>query len=187
MKENYTIKIVGIAGSLREGSFNRALLQTARTMLPAGMQLKIYDLNTLPLYNDDIISAGSPPSVAGFRDVIGGADGLLIAATEYNYSISGVLKNALDWASTNGLGNILQDKPIAIMGASTMMFGTTHSQRHLRQVLHAVNARVLGRPEVFLPKAREAFSQAGELQDERFLKRINDLLLAFRDLIISSQ
>ena len=187
MKENRIIKIVGVAGSLRKASYNRALLQAAKDVLLAGMQLEIFDLNELPLYNDDMISAGPPSSVAGFRDAIGGTDGLLIAATEYNYSISGVLKNALDWASTNGLGNMLQDKPIAIMGASTMMFGTTHSQRHLRQVLHAVNARVLGRPEVFLPKAREAFSQAGEFQDERVLKRINDLLLAFRDLIISSQ
>ena len=118
------INIFGISGSSRIASFNTALLRTADEMLPKDFTLEIYIPASLPLYNDDLARGNVSDEVKFFRQKILAADGLLIASPEYNYSISGVLKNALDWAGTDTLGNLLSEKPVAIMGASKSIFGT---------------------------------------------------------------
>ena len=141
--------VLGFAGSLRRQSYNRRLLIKAGEILPEGMALEIFELNDIPLYNDDQPKENLPEALVRFREKIVGADALLIASPEYNYSMTGVLKNALDWASSNTFGNIISGKIIAIMGASRGLFGTTRSQMHLRQTLHAMNAKPLSRPEVF--------------------------------------
>lgn len=174
--------ILGFAGSLREKSFNRALLRSARENLPDGLELEIFPLNDLPLYNDDQARNKLPDSVALFREKILDADGLLIASPEYNFSFSGVLKNSLDWAGTNAIGNIISGKVIALMGASKGNFGTTRSQLHLRQVLLAVDANVINRPLVMVRNAGELMDNAGNLKDHETINRIRkllDALLAF--------
>lgn len=153
-------------------------------MLPKGLHLELFDLEGIPPYNDDVASSEPPIEVNTFREKISSADGLLISSTEYNYSISGVLKNAIDWASTNTLGNVMDGKAVGIMGASSTYFGTTHSQRHLRQVLHAVNAKTLGKPEVFLPKAGESININGELENERVLNKIKTLMVELQKMIL---
>ena len=168
--------IVGFAGSLRRHSYNRGLLRAAGELLPAEMHLETITLDELPLYNDDLASQQPPAAVLSFREKIKTADGLLIALVEYNYSISGVLKNALDWASTNTLGNILSGKTVAMMGASNGNFGTTRAQLHLRQVLHAVNAHPLSRPEVLVRTAKEKFDAGGSLTDAYTREKIGELL-----------
>lgn len=172
------MRIIGIAGSLREKSFNRVLLRHAVNYLPDNSSLEIFDLRRIPLYNEDIIQTALPDSVICFRDEINDSDAILIASPEYNYSITGVLKNALDWATTNTLGNLLVRKPIAIMGASIGAWGTTRSQLHLRQVLHAANAKVIARPEIYISNAKSVFDENGFLSDEKILKRMRDLMQA---------
>ena len=111
-------QILGISGSLRKASYNTALLRAASALVPDGISIQIFDLNPLPLYNDDLAKDGIPAPVNDFRNSIKQSNGLLIASPEYNYSLTGVLKNAIDWASTDTLGNLLIGKPTAIMGAS---------------------------------------------------------------------
>ena len=114
--------LIGFSGSLRKDSYNTTLLRTGSKLLPEGTSLHIYSLSQLPLYNDDLALNNTNPHVPSFRESIEKADGILIASPEYNYSFSGVLKNALDWASTDTLGNVLMGKPTAIMGASRSIF-----------------------------------------------------------------
>ncbi|MGI9415489.1 MAG: NADPH-dependent FMN reductase, partial [Hyphomicrobiales bacterium] len=128
-----TYKILGIAGSLREKSFNRALLAAARDMAPDGMTIEIGDISAIPLYNEDVRTAGFPDAAMEFGRRISEADGVLIATPEYNYSVPGVLKNAIDWASRLP-DQPFKDKPVAIMGAAAGRLGTARAQYHLRQV-----------------------------------------------------
>jgi chromate reductase len=130
------MKILGISGSLRKESFNTRLLHVAQTLAPAGVTIEVFDLAPIPLYNEDVRAAGYPPPVAALREAIRGADALLFATPEYNYSVSGVLKNAIDWASRPPDVPLL-DKPAAVMGASTGLNGTVRAQFHLRQILVA--------------------------------------------------
>jgi len=133
----------------------------------------------LPLYDDDLAAAGPPLPVLEFRKQIEKSDGLLIASPEYNYSITGVLKNALDWAATNTLSNLLTNKVIAIMGASRTVFGTVRAQLHLRQILLAASAIVIQKPEVYIRRVQDLSFENGILKDERTLKKIQALLDAF--------
>lgn len=176
--------IVGFAGSLRELSYNRGLLRAAQKLLPEGLSIEIITLDDLPPYNDDLAKMGIPAGVQKFRENISGADALLIASPEYNYSISGVLKNAIDWCSTNSIGNILDRKIIAVMGASTGNFGTTRGQLHLRQILHAVNARVITRPEVLVRNAAEMFDGNSSVIDKYTQKKIKDLLESLKIFLV---
>ncbi|HQL39254.1 MAG TPA: NAD(P)H-dependent oxidoreductase [Anaerolineaceae bacterium] len=157
------IHILGICGSLRRGSYNLALLHTAMEMLPTGMSMEIFDLSPLPIFNPDH-EKPFPQPVDDFRQRIAMADALLIATPEYNSSISGALKNALDWASRPPQ-QPLNGKPVAIMGASTGNFGTVRAQLHLRQVLTHVGALPLGKPEVLVARAEQVFDQEGRLTD----------------------
>ena len=159
-------QILGISGSLRKASYNTYLLRTASVLTPDSVSIQIYDLSPLPLYNDDLARDSPPPAVIDFRNSVKQSGGILIASPEYNYSFTGVLKNALDWASTDTLGNHLAGKPIAIMGASPSVFGTVRSQLHLRQVLIAANASVIQRPEIFVRKAQTMIDERENLPSD---------------------
>lgn len=169
-----TTKIIGIAGSLRMGSLNRSLLRAAARMLPDGVSLEVADISDLPLYNWDVEQElGYPDSVQRFRNQIAGADALLIATPEYNNSIPGALKNAIDWASRGGADSPLNRKPAALMGAAGRL-GSVRAQMHLRQVLMNNDLRVVQTPEVLI-SGGDNFAD-GELVNERYLDQIRRLL-----------
>jgi chromate reductase, NAD(P)H dehydrogenase (quinone) len=159
------MRILGIAGSLREGSYNRSLLRAARELLPEGVELVEYEIGTLPFYDGDVEAAGDPEAVIRFKQAIRDADALLIATPEYNRGVPGVLKNAVDWASRPPLGSPLTGKPVAIMGASTGRGGTARAQEQLRAALEFSRATVLEQPEVLVPEAFMRFDEQGELVD----------------------
>src|SRR3954469_14827795 len=127
------IRVLGFAGSLRRGSYNRAALRAAVEMMPEGGSLETFDLQGIPLYHGDVEAEGFPASVLAFKDAIRQADALLIVTPEYNYSMPGVLKNAIDWASRPAANSVFTGKPTAIMGVGGR-FGTVRAQAHLRQV-----------------------------------------------------
>ena len=170
------MRILGIAGSLREASYNRALLWTARELLPEGVKLEEFDLRSLPLYDADVEAAGDPEPVVALKEAIRGADALLIATPEYNRGIPGVLKNAIDWASRPPLASPLAGKPVAIMGASTGRGGTARAQEHLRAALEYSRAQVLEQPEVLVPEAFMRFDERGEVVDDGIRAELAELL-----------
>ncbi len=175
------INILGISGSLRRDSLNRALLRAAGGLLPDGVNLEAADISDLPLYNWDVEQeSGFPETVVRFRNQIATADGLLIATPEYNYSMPGALKNALDWASRGGQDAPLTRKPAAIMGAAGRL-GSVRAQMHLRTVLLHNDLRVVQRPEVLVPGGA-AFAD-GELVNERYLDQIRRLITGLLELI----
>jgi chromate reductase len=179
-----TVRILGISGSLRKGSYNTALLHAATELLPEATTLAISDdIALLPHYNEDLRGAGLPAEVVNFRAQIAAADAVLIASPEYNYSIPGPLKNAIDWASRPPDAPF-NDKALAIMGASPGMLGTARMQYHLRQVAVFLNMHVVNRPEVFVAKASEKFDSHGTLIDAGTRKVVGDLLLALRQLVL---
>jgi chromate reductase, NAD(P)H dehydrogenase (quinone) len=171
------LRVVGISGSLRRASYNSGLLRAAARALPPGMTLEVLDIASLPLYNADVDAAGAPPSVLELRARIAAADALLIATPEYNYSVSGVLKNAIDWASRPPRRSPLVDKPLAIMGAGGR-FGTVRAQLHLRQIAQETGMLALNKPEVLVARPWEKFSTDGELQDEATGEHVRALLEA---------
>ncbi len=176
-----TIHILGISGSLRKESYNTKLLRAAAEMLPEDMTLEIFDLSPIPLYNEDVRQRGYPESVQAFRERIATADALLIATPEYNGSLSGVLKNALDWASRSP-DPPLNEKPTAIMGATTGSFGTAKAQMHLRAVCASLNMFLVNKPGVLVMRAQDKFDTQGHLIDETargFLKALLEALMAW--------
>jgi chromate reductase, NAD(P)H dehydrogenase (quinone) len=172
-----TFKILGISGSLRKGSYNTMALRAAQKLLPPGATMDTAEIGNLPLYNDDVRAAGYPPVVQAFRDKLAAADGLLIVTPEYNYSIPGVLKNAIDWGSRPP-DQPFNNKPIAIMGASPGVIGTARAQYHMRQCFVFLNSWVVNKPEVMIGAANTRFNEAGELTDDNSKKLISDLLQA---------
>ncbi len=170
-----TIQVLGFAGSLRQASHNRALLRVAQELQPEGMRLEIFDLLPIPLYNGDVETVGVPESVQEFKTKIRAADALLIVTPEYNYSVSGVLKNALDWASRPLRENPFAGKPLAIMGAGGMM-GTIRAQMHLRHICVELNMFPLNKPEVMIQRPCEKFNAEGSLTDEPSRERVRALL-----------
>jgi chromate reductase len=172
-------KILGISGSLRKGSFNSGLLRAAAESCPEGVDLEIFDLIAIPPYNADVESEGFPEPVRQLAERIKTSDAVLIASPEYNFGMTGVLKNALDWVSRPGLHGPLRHKPVAIMGASSGNWGTVRSQLQLRQALaSAIEAYALLRPEVMVPRASSAFDDDGNLQDEDVRERVRGLIEA---------
>lgn len=170
-------RVLGFAGSLRKGSFNRALLRAARELGTAdGIDVEIFEIGSIPPYNQDDEGA-MPDVVRDFKSRIEQADAVLLVTPEYNYSVSGVLKNAIDWASRPYGANSFDEKPVAIMGASVGMIGTGRAQYHLRQVLVYVNAHPLNRPEVMVPSAEDKFRD-GELVDAHTRQKVRELLVA---------
>jgi chromate reductase, NAD(P)H dehydrogenase (quinone) len=176
MNDAKTLKVLGISGSLRKSSYNTAALRVAQTLAPDGVRIEIFDLAPLPLYNEDVKAAGFPPVVQELRDKIKAADALLFATPEYNYSMSGVLKNAIDWASRPP-DQPFNEKPVAIMGASPSALGTGRAQYHLRQSCVFLNMHVLNKPEVMIAAAQTRFNDKGELTDEATRGLIRDLVV----------
>jgi chromate reductase, NAD(P)H dehydrogenase (quinone) len=176
------IHVVGLCGSLRAGSFNARLLRAAGTLVPEGMSLTVADIAPLPFYNADLVPAPGawPPPVQAFRDQLAAADAYLFVSPEYNYSVPGALKNALDWASRPP-GPPMATKPCAIMGITTGMFGTVRMQMHLRQVCVFMDLHPLNKPEVLVPKAEGKFDADGRLVDEETRKMVGTQLVALRD------
>ncbi|MDI6716723.1 MAG: NADPH-dependent FMN reductase [Actinomycetota bacterium] len=172
------INVLGFAGSLRKGSYNRAALRVTKKLAPEGMNIEIFELDNIPLYNGDVEARGFPASVQLFKDKIQAADALLIVTPEYNYSISGVLKNAIDWASRPPTQTPLIGKPVAIMGATVGGFGTVRAQLVLRQILFSVKCLVLVHPEVYISRAQQKFDEEGNLIDEETAVQIKNLLVA---------
>lgn len=173
------IKVLGICGSLRKGSFNRMALRVAQEMAPAGMKIDIADISAFPLYNEDVRAQGFPPPVQTFRDQIAAADALLFVTPEYNYSMSGVLKNAIDWASRPP-NQPFDGKPIAMMGASGGTTGTARAQYHLRQTCVFLNMFPINKPEVMIPQAQNRFDAEGRLTDETAKGLIKQLVEALQ-------
>lgn len=171
------LRVLGISGSLRKLSYNTAALRAAQELQPAEMAIDIFDLDDIPLYSEDLRARGYPPPVKALRDRIASADGLLIVTPEYNYSFSGVLKNAIDWASRPP-EQPFDGKPIALMGASLGAFGTARAQYHLRQCFVSVNAMVLNKPEVMIAQASEKFDEQGKLVDHATSEQIRRMLIA---------
>lgn len=170
-----TIKILGIAGSLRQASYNRAALRTAVSLVPAGASLDTAEIGNLPLFSEDL-EKPLPPVVAEFKAKIRAADAILFVTPEYNYSVPGVLKNAIDWGTRPYGDNAWSGKPAAIMGASIGMFGSARAQYHLRQIMVNLNMFPLNQPEVMIANASQKFDQAGNLTDEPTKKFIAQLL-----------
>lgn len=171
------IRVLAISGSLRKDSYNRKALKIAKNIATKlGAEVKEADLKqlNLPIYDGDIEAKGFPQSVKKLKKLVEEADVLLIASPEYNRSISGALKNAIDWLSRSN--NSLDNKVVAIFGASTGNFGTLRGQNHLRQILAALNVFILPQPQVFIPLAHEAFSPNGSLKDKKIYKRLDNLI-----------
>ena len=174
------LRILGISGSLRKQSYNTAALRAVQQLLPDDVALEIFDLSAIPLYNEDVREQGFPQSVQQFRDAIASADALLIVTPEYNYSIPGTLKNAIDWASRPP-SQPFDGKPIAIMGASPGALGTARAQYHLRQVFVYLNGLLLNRPEVMISAANKKFDEQGNLTDEPTREFLKKMLIAFAE------
>lgn len=169
------INILGFAGSLRKGSYNRALLRTAFEIAPKDVNLEIYDLDGIPPFSEDIEYA-VPEKVREFKKKIKDADAILIVTPEYNYSMPGVLKNAIDWASRPKGDNSFENKPAAIMSASTGILGGARAQYHLRQTLVFLNIYPLNKPEIFVNLAAQKFDDKGKLLDQKTRELIVELL-----------
>ncbi len=172
-----TFRILGFAGSLRKDSYNKALLNAALEVLPKGVELKIFDLEGIPPFNQDLESQPTE-KVKEFKSEIRKADAILIATPEYNYSIPGVLKNAIDCASRPPGDSALQGKPVAMMGASIGMLGTARAQYHLRQSFVFLDMYPLNKPEVMVPFCQDKVDKQGKLTDTKTREKIKELIEA---------
>ncbi len=176
-KRTGKIRILGFAGSLRKGSYNKMLLKTAQELAPDTIELEIFDLEGIPPFNQDLENVPNEKLTA-FKEKIKAADGLLIATPEYNYSVSGVLKNAIDAASRPYGTSPFGGKPVAIMSASIGMLGGARAQYHLRQTLVFLDAHPINRPEIMVPFAEQKFDQSGKLTDGATRDKVKELLVA---------
>ena len=174
------VTIIGFAGSLRKNSYNKALLRAAVKLLPKDAKLEIFDLGGIPPFNQDL-EAQMPEKVKEFKAKIIAADAILIATPEYNYSISGVLKNAIDWASRPYGDNSFEGKPVAVMSASPGMLGGARAQYHLRQVFVSLDMHSLNRPEVMVPFTDDTIDEKGRVTDDKTREKIRELLESLVD------
>jgi chromate reductase len=171
------IKILGFAGSLRKGSYNRALLRAAAELLPPDTELETFDLEGVPGFNADLEST-PPDKIKEFKAKIKAADAVLIVTPEYNYSVPGVLKNAIDWVSRPYGDSVWPGKTVAVMSASTGMLGGSRAQYHLRQTFLFLDVKAVTKPEIFVTFSAQKFDESGKLTDEPTRKVVKDLLLA---------
>ena len=175
MLSSNSIKIFGIAGSLRRESYNRAALRAAAQLVPKGVTLETMELDGIPIFNAD--NEQNPPvEVVELKRRIREADALLIVSPEYNYSVPGVLKNAIDWASRPRQDNAWNGKPVAVMGASTGAIGTARAQNHLRQIFVSLNMFPINKPQVLISNAAQRFDAEGNLTDDVTKEFIRQLL-----------
>lgn len=176
-----TIDILGLSGSLRTQSFNSQLLRIAQDLVPAGARIEPYDFSDVPLYDGDVEEAGVPAAVLRLKDRVRAADAILIATPEYNFSIPGVLKNVLDWGSRPYGENVWAGKPLAILGGGASL-GTSRAQDHLRHVAHALDMRIVRRPEIFVANVWDKIGPDGQLNDPMARTLIAELLVNLADL-----
>ena len=176
------IEILGVVGSLRKDSYNRYALQAAQQLTPDGVVLNLLELHGIPIFDQDN-ELTPPDAVLEFKRRILAADALLFATPEYNYSLPGALKNAIDWASRPYGKSAWQGKPAALMGASPGHLGTARAQYHLRQILVAQDMPVVNQPEVMIGNAAQCFDADGRLTDEPTRQRIQKLLSALLQLV----
>jgi chromate reductase len=170
------VRVLGISGSLRQASFNTALLHTAIDLAPPGIEIEVAEIRDIPLFDEDLRAKGLPDAVQRFRERCARVDGVLIVTPEYNFSIPGVLKNAIDWASRPPQ-QPFAGKPLGIMGASSGLSGTMRAQYHLRQVAVFLDMHVMNKPEVFVRSAAEKVSE-GRITDEPTRKVIAEHMTA---------
>lgn len=180
------INVVGIPGSLRDDSYNRALLETARHA-NEDVEVKIVDIDDIPLFDADLEAGGDPAAVVHFKRAIYEADAVLIATPEYQHGVPGPLKNALDWASRPPGEGPLTGKPTAIMGATTGNFGTARAQEQLRQTLIYNDCPMVKSPEVLVSEAQDKVNDKGEFVDEPTLQFVGELVEALRELTLRNQ
>ncbi len=169
------LKILGFAGSLRAGSYNKSLLRAATNLMPEDSNLEIFDIDGIPAFNQDTEN-NMPEKVKDFKSKIREADAILIATPEYNYSVPGVLKNAIDSATRPYGDNPFNEKPVAIMSASVGMLGGARAQYHLRQIFVYLNMHPINGPEVIVPFAQDKFDANGKLIDENTQQFLRQLL-----------
>jgi chromate reductase, NAD(P)H dehydrogenase (quinone) len=174
------INVLGVAGSLRQGSYNKAALRAAIELAPAGMTIETFDLAPIQPYNEDVKQRGFPPAEQAFREKIRAADALLFVTPEYNRGVPGVLKNAIDWASRPP-DQPFDGKPTAILGASPGMVATAVAQYDLRRCLGVLNALVMNQPSVMIGQAAAKFDDRGRLTDEPTRKFIGQMLVALAE------
>ncbi len=174
------LTILGIAGSLRRNSYNRSALKAAQKLVPEGVTLETFELDGIPGFNEDD-EKSPPPKIVELKARIRAADALLFVTPEYNYSVPGVLKNAIDWASRPYGDSAWAGKPAAIMGASIGALGTARAQYHLRQIFVTLNILPINKPEVMIGNAATRFDAQGNLTDEATTKLIRQLLQNLTD------
>ena len=180
------VQVVGIAGSLRPGSYNMALLRAAQEIAPDTMQIRIHELSEIPFFREDVERTGIPTAVARLREAVGACDGFLVATPEYNHGVPGVMKNAFDWLSRPPGKSVLIGKPSAIVGASPGQTGTARAQSQLRQSFVFTNTPVLLQPEILVGRAHEKFDSDGHLTDtatRQVLARFVEAFAAWIEMI----
>lgn len=177
-----SLNIVGLCGSLRAGSINRAVLNLAGALMPQSMRLDIVEWREVPLFDADVLAQRMPPSAAAIRERIAAADAVVIASPEYNFSVPGGLKNLLDWAS-RGEDQPFRRKPVALMSAAPGPVGGARMQYDLRKILLFMDAMVLAKPEVFINLAGTKFDALGTCTDEATRKFVGDQMRAFETWI----
>ncbi len=171
-------KIAVFVGSLRQGSSNKMLVEALEKDAPAGVEFEYIDIR-LPLYSEDIEAVGMPKEVQKAKDAVEAADGVLFATPEYNRSVPGVLKNAIDWISRPYGKSSFAGKPVGIVGSSVGPVGTAVAQSDLRHIMLFQNAKVMGQPEVYVANATEVFGEGGEVLSERWQKNFRQYIEAF--------
>lgn len=183
-REANNIRLLGVSGSLRSGSFNTALLRTAQALVPQDVVLEIFDLSGVPLYNGDVEAGGDPVGVSNLKQAIREADGIVFASPEYNHSFSGIIKNAIDWASRDRGPGSLMGKPVTMVGAGGMS-GTARAQMHLENVLSETGSLVMTKPGVLIANPWDRFDADGRLVDEGTRGVIAEHMRKFRDWVLA--
>ena len=176
--DNKEFRILALAGSLRQGSYNRGLLRAAGELAPDWVKVQFFDIGTLPFFNEDLEAPADPEVVRQFKVAISRANAILIATPEYNGAVPGVLANAIDWASRPTGRSVLRNKPVAVMGAVLGRSGSTNAQAALRGVLSRVGAIVVPDPQVLVPHASRLFDEQVNLRDEDTREEIRQLVEA---------
>ncbi len=176
--DNKEFRILALAGSLRQGSYNRGLLRAAEELAPDWVKVQFFDIGTLPFFNEDLEAPTDPEVVRQFKEAISRANAILIATPEYNGAVPGVLANAIDWASRPTGRSVLRNKPVAVMGAVLGRSGSTNAQAALRGVLSRVGAIVVPDPQVLVPHASKLFDEQVNLRDEDTREEVRQLVEA---------
>src|SRR6266699_2554017 len=171
-------RILAVAGSLRQGSYNRGLLRAAQEVAPDWVEVRVFDIGQLPFFNEDVEAAGDPEPVRQFKEAITASNAVLIATPEYNGAVPGVLANAIDWASRPTGRSVLRNKPVAVMGAVLGKSGSVNAQAALRGVLSRIGAVVVPDPQVLVPRASRLFDEQVNLRDEATREEIRQLVEA---------